>query len=182
MILQPCDIILVDREHWFNPMAWWITQREGDTNISHICMAGKDGIIYTTGAMKLLYFGKVNAADYLKGKTYTVLRIPNLTETQINNMVAFNESLIGNIYNIADFVKLNALSFFGPVKMLGKTPQFMLKKYFCSQAVMGALSHANGIPSKLSDGFVPNPYLGKLDITAYSPSEILEDRWNLITA
>jgi len=80
---------------------------------SHVCIAGEDGTIYTTGAtsrskygvLKTRY-GKVDANDYLcKQGAWTVKRWhEGLTDTQKERMVGLNEAMCGREYDVTSLL------------------------------------------------------------------------------
>lgn len=167
MNLEPGDVIFTSDKTF---TSFLIKNRQGDFAYSHVCMAGEDGVIYTTGASgaPLFRFGKVDAERYLRGKRYKIKRYTGLTDTQKLMLVVAAESLVGKFYNFLGFFWLNLLSFRGEVvSKLGHKPKFNFKfSVFCTQAVAFCYFKA---------GIVLNPEAGKEDPTAYTLESIYYD-------
>lgn len=147
-----------------------ITQLQGDTNARHVAMVGKDpSRIWTTGAQAGLFFGRVNAESYLRGKQFIVAEtVVPLTDAQLDIIEATNRAMNGEFYGFWKFAQLEGRAMrTGKVKFLGKRPEpkAIIQNPICSQAVGCPLWRA---------GVLIGRFQGKLDATGLLP-ENFED-------
>jgi hypothetical protein len=131
--LQPGDIVFT-RENTL--ASWLIRLAQGDCDWSHVCLFAGDNIIHTTGAKHSMLYGTVNAAQYLRHKSFAVGRYHQATAAQRQQVLVASESLMGNLYPLWKVIRLALVGIRGrKVTNLGHNNPDKPKHTFCSEAV-----------------------------------------------
>lgn len=124
-ILHPLDII-VTRDK--TPLSWWIRVKSGSA-WSHVCTAGEDQTIYTTG---LNGFSHVPAETYLAKKSFAIYRMPFLEKAQLDYGLRLCHQQLAKPYAYRDLLALVMKNYLGQ-GVVGLT--FNSKNFFCSEFV-----------------------------------------------
>lgn len=134
--LQPGDILLFKTKKGFDPIGSFITSQERDTDVCHAAFVGVNGNIWTTGADKFIFYGQVNAAKYLKDRSFYVCRLDSPALIQLSIMDTNAERMKGMIYGFWKVQMLIMKSDLGGiVRRLHPWLTKVVKNPFCSEAV-----------------------------------------------
>jgi hypothetical protein len=170
--LKP-GMIGVSLKGFIDPMGTIDTVLQGDTEAAHVWWVLPSDRIATTGAKAFVFYGEVEAAKYLRGKTFYLLEtVDPLPADKLARMQAAHDDLMhsgaGRLYGLWKFPLLGLLAArHGDVDKMGRKPKITRPVCpICSQAVAWCFWHA-GIPI--------GKMFGKEDWSAVLPETILKE-------
>lgn len=136
--LKPLDIIFTRTT---SPLSWFIRMKT-NSDWGHVCLVSQDtNVIHTPEGNNLFEilrtghlgsFKLVPKDKYLKGKTYKIVRVPQLTDEQRSEGLVYLDQQVGQPYATKDLINLVQQNYKGSqIKRLEDNSPF----FFCSEFV-----------------------------------------------
>lgn len=138
--LKPGQILIFKKKDGFDPVGSFVTAEQRDTDVSHAALVGKNGEIWTTGAIRKFglpnFFGAADPSEYLKGRDFYICEFDTLTPEQMNIIQENAERMTGMFYGFHKIAMLVLKARRGgTVHRLWPWLTKEVKNPFCSEAV-----------------------------------------------